>query len=100
MIVVYAYLALVAAAGLGLVALARRRRLRAWTILLKLAGHVLGAALFAVGAVAWLFNGYGGGECCERWDTLGFAVPVLIAAAVLLLAAWWPLAFSRRRRTR
>jgi hypothetical protein len=91
MIVVYAYLALVAASGLGLIALDRRRRLRAWTIVLRVAGHVLGGALFAIGAVAWLLNGYGGGECCERWDTLGLAIPALIAAALLLLAAWWPL---------
>jgi hypothetical protein len=87
---VFGYLALAGAATAGLVARARSLVLPPGAIARRLLAHLAGAALLGVGALAWLFNGYAGGEYGDEWNTLGVAVPALLAGAALLLLAWWP----------
>jgi hypothetical protein len=89
-LLLYVYGALAAAASVVLVARGRARGLAYGTLAWMVAGHVLAAVLLLVGAVAWLFNGYAGGECCERWNTLGFAIPTVVAGVAVSLAAWLP----------
>lgn len=94
-LVLCAYGALACAAGVMLVARGRSRGLSGAAIAWMVAGHVVAAVLVLVGVVAWLFDDYAGGEYGEHWNTLGLAIPALVAGVALSLAAWLPV--LRRR---
>ena len=94
-LLLYAYGAIAAAASVVLVARGRSRGLSNRAVAWMVAGHVVAAVLLLVGAIAWLFNGYAGGEYGDEWNTLGLAIPALLAGAALSLAAWLPV--LRRR---
>ena len=94
-LLLYGYGALASAASVLLVARGRSRGLSNGAVAWMVAGHVVAAVLLLVGVIAWLFNGYAGGEYGDDWNTLGLAIPALLAGAALSLAAWLPV--LRRR---
>ncbi len=97
MIVVYAYLVMLAADAVLLAGLARPLRLPGSRVAAMVLAHVAGGVLFGAGVVAWLFNGYGE-EYGDHADTLAFAIPLILAGVALACAGWLPVLRGRLRR--